>query len=193
MNLHLPQLKLWGHKGGRSSGAVATRLRSMSYSETVAPLDGQHRIGFVMLSTLAQDERRMGEHHGALPRRGDFLAGLQSKDLQFVELRREVGMYFIDRTTNSQYRAMVETALGQLDYILLFAVSYEPMAGNSNILQDTLKPRLYNNKGQLVKRLEECYWSDQAVERELHTFIDALARAIRMELRAIIRRVEALV
>ena len=53
--LHLP----WGHRHGPHAG---TNAASMSYSEAVAPLDVQRRVGFVMVSTLDQDARRMRGH-----------------------------------------------------------------------------------------------------------------------------------
>jgi len=164
----------------------------MSYSETVAPLSVHRRVGFVMLSTLAQDERRMRPHHGAIPRKEAFMKSLQSKDLAFTQVPDEVGMYFIDRKLNAQHRGVADRCLSQLDYLLVFGVTYEPIANASNIMQDTLRPRLYNSHGQLVKRLQECYWTDSAVELELATLIDSLARAIRMELRSVIRRMEEL-
>jgi hypothetical protein len=183
--LHLP----WGHKHGFHAGK---RPLGMSYSETVAPLDVQRRLGFVMVSTLDHDARRMRLHHGALPSKDAFLAALQSEDLHFKQVSTETGLYFADREANAAQHAHAQAELDKLDYLLLFTVTYEQLAGTSNIYQDTLRPRLYNRKGQLVKRMEECYWSDDAVACELQTFVGALARAIRMELRGIIRRMESL-
>jgi len=145
-----------------------------------------------MLSTLTQDERRMRPHHGAIPKKEAFMASLQSKDLSFTQVPDDVGLYFIDRKTNFQHHGIAEKWLKELDYLLLFGVTYEPISYTSTIMQDTLRPRLYNHNGQLVKRMQECYWSDEAVETELGTFIVSLARAIRMELRSIIRRMEEL-
>lgn len=118
------------------------------------------------------------------------MAALQSKDLRFVQIPDEAGLYFLDRKANAKHLPAAERSLKQFDYLLLFGVTYEPISNASTIMQDTLRPRLYNARGQLVKRLQECYWSDSAVEIELGTFIDSLARAIRMELRSVIRRME---
>ena len=183
--LHLP----WGHKHTPNAGGQPA---GMSYSETVALLGVQRRVGFVIVSTLDQDSRRMRLHHGALPSKAAFLAALQSHDLHFTEVSNETGMYFVDRNVNSGHHGHAMTELAHFDYLLLFAVTYESLVGTSNIYQDTLRPRLYNKKGQLVKRMEECYWSDEAAQCELQTFVGALARAIRMELRGIIRRMESL-
>lgn len=183
--LHLP----WGH--GHARRPAKTPL-GMSYSETVAPLTVHRKLGFVMVSTLDHDARRMRLHHGALPRKDAFLAALQGCDLHFTEVSAETGTYFSNRAANSVLHAHADTELAKLDYLLFFAVTYEQLAGTSSIYQDTLRPRLYNRKGQLVKRMEECYWSDEAAASELDTFVGALARAIRMELRGIIRRMEML-
>ena len=183
--LHLP----WGHRHGPHAG---TNAAGMSYSEAVAPLDVQRRVGFVMVSTLDQDARRMRIHHGALPSKDAFVKALQSHDLHFTEVSKETGLYFADRNANSVQHGHAMTELARFDYLLYFSVTYEALSGTSNIYQDTLRPRLYNKKGQLVKRMEECYWSDEAANCELQTFVGALARAIRMELRSIIRRMESL-
>jgi hypothetical protein len=145
-----------------------------------------------MVSKLDQDARRMRLHHGALPSKNAFLAALQSHDLHFTEVSAETGLYFSDKAANSLHHAHADTELARYDYLLVFVVTYEPLAGTSNIYQDTLRPKLYNKKGQLVKRMEECFWSDEAATGELQTFVGALARAIRMELRGIVRRVESL-
>jgi hypothetical protein len=163
----------------------------LCYSEEVSPLKGQYNFGFVMLSTLETDKERMGLHHGALPKKSSFMKALQSCDLRFQELSPNTGLYLHNKTANAKYKTSAESEISRYDYVLFFGVTHEPMPGLDKILQDTLRPRLYNSACQLVKRLDECYWSDQTIPCELETFIGALASAIRMELRILIRRQES--
>jgi hypothetical protein len=188
LDVHLPN-------SGRKGGAVAARRRGgkspdLSYSEQVAPLNRRHKLGFSMVSTLGLDEERGGQLMGAIVSKDAFVAALQSYDLTFRPVTLETGLYFHNREAFAAHRAQAAREIGDLDYLLHFAVTHEPMSGTTNLLQDTLRPRLFNAEGQLVKRLEECYWSDQAIASELDTFVKSLADAIRMELRAIIRRQE---
>ena len=162
----------------------------MTYSESVSPLTGRRKMGFVMFSTLARDKERAAHHGGAIPKRAALMAALQSDDLQFRAIREETALYFSNREFYAQHRTVAEHELAGLDYLLFFAVTHEPMPECPNVTQDTLRPRLYNNECKLVKRMEECLWTDEAIVSELQTFIESLARAIRMEVRAIIRRQE---
>jgi hypothetical protein len=162
---------------------------TMTYSESVAPLTGRRTVGFVMFSTLARDEERAAHYRGAIPKRDALMSALQSEDLRFRAIKEETALYFSNREYYAEHRITAERDLADLDYLLFLAVTHEPMPG-SNILQDTLRPRLYNGQCQLVKRMEECCWTNQAVQSELQTFIESLARAMRMEMRAIVRRQE---
>jgi hypothetical protein len=189
LGLHLPR---WGSKKDSSGTQTVAGAGKMCYSEAVRALARPHRIGFVMLSNVELDQRRMRENHGAIANKQEFLAALQSKDLIFKEVSTEAGLFFYDRNANAKHRLVAEREMGRLDYLIFFAVTYEPMPGNSNIWQDTLRPRMYNKKLERLKTMDECFWSDQTIPVELEIFIGALAESMRMQVRIIIRKVEGI-
>lgn len=193
MNLGFLHLPTWGRRRAPHLHSASAGNMKLCYSDAVRTLPGQHKIGFAMLSTLEQDVRRTRPHHGAILSKMEFFNALQNKDLKFIEVSNETGLYFLNKADHSEHRQRAMKELAALDYLIFFGVTYEQMPGNSNVYLDTLRPRLYNNEGQLVKRLDECYWSDSTIPVELDTYINALAESIRMEIRIIIRRMEAIV
>ncbi|MGO8672908.1 MAG: hypothetical protein ACLQVD_16300 [Capsulimonadaceae bacterium] len=197
MNLGSFQLPFfWGKKGSNGivprRGGKADASKKQCYSEAVMPLSVKREVGFAMLSTLENDARRVRPHHGAIPSKLNFLAALQSKDFHFTEVTTETGLFFVNKSAHADLRPTAEKEAAKYHYLLVFAVTFELMPGTTHIFQDTLRPRLYNSDGKLVKRMDECYWSDQTIPVELEIFIGALAETIRMELRTILRRIEQL-